>query len=242
MTTFGKEMYHLNCVDSTNNFAANLISDQICQSGAVILADVQTAGKGQMGNTWESAESKNLLCSLVWKPDNLSVDDQFKLSWMISLALHKLLLRFGIDAQVKWPNDIYVGSQKIAGMLIENQLEGSRISWVIAGIGLNVNQQQFDSATAVSMHHFLGIDVQVKTVLSELLDLMNGYVNNWESLNTQFKAEVEEILFQKGMEANYRDEHGEFVGVIQGITNEGKLAVKVMDELRTYNLKEIQFC
>jgi BirA family biotin operon repressor/biotin-[acetyl-CoA-carboxylase] ligase len=135
-----------------------------------------------------------------------------------------------------------VGSQKIAGMLIENQLEGSRISWVIAGIGLNVNQQLFESATAVSMQHFLGIDVQVKTVLSELLDLMNGYVNNWESLHTLFKAEVEEILFQKGMEANYRDENGEFVGVIQGITNEGKLAVKVMDELRTYNLKEIQFC
>lgn len=242
MTTFGKEMYHLNCVDSTNNFAANLISDHICQSGAVIMADVQTAGKGQMGNTWESAASSNLLCSFVWKPDNLSVEDQFKLSWMTSLAIHKLLMRFGINAQIKWPNDIYVGKQKIAGMLIENQLEGSRISWVIAGIGLNVNQQEFASTNAVSMYHFLGVNIQLKTVLSELLDLMNGFVQNWENLHENWKNEVEENLYLKGIPANYKDKNGMFVGTIHGITNDGKLELLVEDDIRTYSLKEIEFC
>lgn len=242
MTTFGKEMYHLNCVDSTNNFAANLISDHICQSGAVIMADVQTSGKGQMGNTWESAASKNLLCSLVWKPDNLSVEEQFKLSWMTSLAVHKLLMRFGINAQIKWPNDIFVENHKIAGILIENQLEGNRISWVIAGIGLNVNQEEFASKNAVSMKHLLGMDLQLKTVLSELMDLMNGYIQNWGSFHEKWKNEVEDNLYQKDIPANYKDKNGMFVGTIRGITNDGKLALEVEDEMRNYRLKEIEFC
>lgn len=242
MTTFGKEIYHLNCVDSTNNFAANLISDHICQSGAVIMADVQTAGKGQMGNTWESAEACNLLCSLVWKPDNLSVDDQFKLSWMTSLVLCKLLMRFGINAKIKWPNDIYVGKQKIAGMLIENQIEGNRISWVIAGIGLNVNQQAFESKSAVSMLHFLGVNIQLKTVLSELMDLMNGFLQNWENLHENWKKEVEDNLYQLGISAHYKDKNGMFVGTIRGITKDGKLELHVENEIRTYSLKEIEFC
>ena len=138
MTPIGKQIYHLDSVDSTNNFAAKLINDQICQNGAVILADEQTAGKGQMGNTWESERGSNLLCSIAWKPDNLSVNEQSKISWMVCLVLHKLLLRFGIEAEIKWPNDIYVGNQKIAGLLIENSIQQHVIKNSIIGIGIRV--------------------------------------------------------------------------------------------------------
>ena len=242
MTTIGKQMYHLDCVDSTNNFTAKLINDQICQNGAVILADEQTAGKGQMGNTWESERGSNLLCSIAWQPDNLSVNEQSKISWMVCLVLHKLLLRFGIEAEIKWPNDIYVQNQKMAGILIENQLEGKRISWVIAGIGLNVNQQSFHQANATSMKNVLDVNLQVKTVLKELMDLFNGYIHQWDVVQPTLKSELESILFQKNIRSFYRDKEGKFEGEILGVQDDGRLIIQVGKEQRVYAMKEVQFC
>jgi BirA family biotin operon repressor/biotin-[acetyl-CoA-carboxylase] ligase len=242
MTPIGKQIYHLDSVDSTNNFAAKLINDQICQNGSVILADKQTAGKGQMGNVWESESSSNLLCSFVWKPDNLSVLHQSKMNWMISLAIHKLLLRFGIDASIKWPNDVYVGSRKIAGVLIENQIEGNRISWVIAGIGLNVNQCQFETPNATSMKLQIDVEIRIKTILNELTDILNGYLLNWNTVESTLKSAYEMLLYQRGEVANYIDANGEFEGEITGIQDDGRLLVKVQNDLRCYSLKELQFC
>ncbi len=241
MTPIGKEIYHLDSVDSTNNFAAKLINDQICQNGAVIMADIQTAGKGQMGNTWESAPAANLLCSFAWKPDNLSVTDQSKISWMLCLVIHKLLLRFGIDSSVKWPNDVYVGSQKIAGILIENQIEGNRISWVIAGIGLNVNQSQFETPNATSVKLQINTEIRIKTVLSELTDILNGYLLHWNSVETTLKSDYESLMYQKDVNASYTDVNGEFEGEIVGVLDDGRLLIQVQNELRSYSIKEIQF-
>lgn len=242
MTTIGKELYHLDSVDSTNNFAAKLINDQICQNGAVIMADVQTTGKGQMGNTWESAHAANLLCSFVWKPDNLSVTDQSKISWMICLTIHKLLLRLGIDASIKWPNDIYVGSQKIAGILLENQLEGNHISWVIAGIGINVNQCQFETLNATSVQLVTGKTFRIKTILNELTDILNGYLRHWNSMELSLKSDYESLLYQKGETALYTDVNGQFEGEVIGVQDDGRLQILVINEMRFYSLKEIQFC
>ena len=241
MTTIGNQLYHLDSVDSTNNFTAKLINDQICQNGAVILADEQTAGKGQMGNTWESERGSNLLCSIAWRPDNLSVNDQSKLSWLVALILHKLLLRFGINAEIKWPNDIYVQNQKIAGILIENQIEGKNISWVIVGIGLNVNQQVFENVHATSMKNILGPTFTIKTVLSELTDLFNGYLNQWDVLQDTFKSEFEANLYQKNIKAIYSDKSGKFEGELMGVQDDGRIVIRVGEENRIYDLKEVQF-
>ena len=242
MTPIGKQIYHLDSVDSTNNFSAKLINDQICQNGSVILADKQTAGKGQMGSVWESDASMNLLCSYVWKPDNLSVLDQSKMNWMICLAIHKLLLRFGIDAAIKWPNDVFVGSRKIAGVLIENQIEGNRISWVIAGIGLNVNQCQFETPNATSIKLQIDAEIRIKTILNELTDILNGYLLHWDTMESTLKSSYEMLLYQKGEMALYADANGEFEGEIIGVEDDGRILFKVSNEIRRYSLKELQFC
>ena len=241
MTPIGKQIYHLDSVDSTNNFAAKLINDHICQNGSVILADKQTAGKGQMGNVWESVSSENLLCSFVWKPDNLSVQDQSKINWMICLSLHKVLLRFGIDSSVKWPNDVFVGSKKIAGVLIENQIEGNRISWVIAGIGLNVNQCIFETLNATSIKLEIDTDFRIKTILNELTDILNGYLLHWNSIESLLKSDYESLLYQKGKLALYSDINGNFEGEILGVQDDGRILLKVLEEIRCYSLKELQF-
>ena len=112
--------------------------------GDAICAERQTAGRGQRGHTWSSEEGRNLMFSLVWEPRFLPVSEQFLLSEAVALALTDLFGGYGIDARIKWTNDIYAGDRKLVGILIEHNLTGDRLSRTIVGIGVNVNQTRFD--------------------------------------------------------------------------------------------------
>ena len=239
---FGKEIIHLSNIDSTNNFAAKLLSENLCQNGAVIMADVQTEGKGQRGNIWLSESGKNLLSSFVFKPDNLSVENQIALTWATSLSLLKTLRKFNIEALIKWPNDILVGGKKIAGILIENQLQGTRISCSIIGIGLNLNQTFFDDLNATSVLLETKQIVEPRTFLNILAHEMNEqfqliYSSNFKIL----KVEYENNLFQMNELKSYEDEFGVFVGKIIGTTEEGKILIEKSNAIQSYGLKEVTF-
>ena len=239
---FGKEIIHLSNIDSTNNFAAKLLSENLCQNGAVIMADVQTQGKGQRGNIWLSESGKNLLSSFVFKPDNLSVENQIALTWATSLSLLKTLRKFNIEALIKWPNDILVGGKKIAGILIENQLQGSRISCSIIGIGLNINQTFFENLNATSLLLETNQIVEPRTFLNLLSHEMNKQFELIYSSNFEFlKSEYEANLFQMNELRSYEDEFGEFVGKIIGTTNEGKILIEKSNAIQSYGLKEVTF-
>ena len=132
----------LESVDSTNEEAKRHISD--IDNLSVLSALEQTAGRGQRGNKWTSNTGENLMFSIVLKDPKISARDQFVLNEIASLAVVDFLSMHGISARIKWPNDIYVGSKKICGILIENSLHGSAISSSIIGIGLNINQRNFN--------------------------------------------------------------------------------------------------
>lgn len=239
---FGKKIIHLSDVDSTNNFAAKLLSENLCQNGAVIMADVQTQGKGQRGNVWLSESGKNLLSSFVFKPDNLSVENQIALTWATSLSLLETLRKFNIEALIKWPNDVFVGGKKIAGILIENQLQGTRISCSIIGIGLNLNQTFFDDLNATSVLLETKQIVEPRKFLNLLAHEMNEqfqliYSSHFEIL----KVEYENNLFQMNELKSYEDEFGVFVGKIIGTTEEGKILIEKSNAIQSYGLKEVTF-
>jgi len=239
---FGKEIIHLSDIDSTNNFAAKLLSENLCQNGAVIMADVQTQGKGQRGNIWLSESGKNLLSSFVFKPDNLSVENQIALTWATSLSLLQTLRNFNIEALIKWPNDIFVGRKKIAGILIENQLQGTRISCSIIGIGLNINQTFFEDLKATSLLLETNQIVEPRTFLNLLAHEMNEQFDLINTSNFEFlKSEYESNLFQMNELRSYEDEFGEFVGKIIGTTNEGKILIEKSNAIQSYGLKEVVF-
>ncbi len=239
---FGKEIIHLSDIDSTNNFAAKLLSQNLCQNGAVIMADVQTQGKGQRGNVWLSESGKNLLSSFVFKPDNLSVENQIALTWATSLSLLETLRKFNIEALIKWPNDIFVGGKKIAGILIENQLQGSKISCSIIGVGLNINQTFFEDLNATSLFLETNQQVEPRTFLNLLAHEMNEQFELIYSSNFEFlKSEYEANLFQMNELRSYEDEFGEFVGKIIGTTNEGKILIEKSNAIQSYGLKEVAF-
>jgi len=150
---FGSQKIYLGEVDSTNNFAAQLVSDGLCQNGAIVLADYQTQGKGQRGNEWVSNKGENILMSIVYQPEQLKVSEQIKLNWGTSLAIISFLDDYGINAKVKWPNDILVENQKIGGILLENHLLNSIVNTSIIGIGVNVNQIDFYLPYVTSMRN-----------------------------------------------------------------------------------------
>jgi BirA family biotin operon repressor/biotin-[acetyl-CoA-carboxylase] ligase len=132
----------LESVDSTNEEAKRHISD--IDNLSVLSALEQTAGRGQRGNKWTSNTGENLMFSIVLKDPKICARDQFVLNEIASLSVVDFLSMHGISARIKWPNDIYVGSKKICGILIENSLHGSAISSSIIGIGLNINQRNFN--------------------------------------------------------------------------------------------------
>ena len=131
------------CIDSTNTQAAREL--ETAAEGTVWTADFQTAGRGQRGNKWESKEAENLTFTILFRPVFLHPAQQFCISQICSLGVCRYLRSKGLPAQIKWPNDIYVGNKKICGMLIENSIMGDKLSGSISGIGLNLNQTVFSS-------------------------------------------------------------------------------------------------
>ncbi len=126
--------------ESTNKLARE--SDT--RSETLWIADYQTNGRGQRGNHWHSAEGENLMFSLSLFPSSVQAENQFQISEITAMAVCDALASVGIRAQIKWPNDIYVGDKKICGILIEHDLSGRYLSRSIIGVGINVNQSEFD--------------------------------------------------------------------------------------------------
>ena len=131
----------LKVTDSTNNRALEGIHAE--NDRTTWAAEFQTAGRGQRGNTWKSAEAQNLMFSILLKPDFILAKDQFIISVIVTLGLEKYLKGKGITAKIKWPNDIYVCDRKICGILIEHGISGEKLSSSVCGIGLNINQREF---------------------------------------------------------------------------------------------------
>lgn len=141
---------------STNSWCAAHIDE--LPHMTLVRAQSQTAGRGQRGNSWEAEPGKNLTMSVVLRPGWLRPAEQFVLSEAVALAVADTLIHYGIPARVKWPNDIYVGDQKICGILIEHAIGGTAILHSVCGVGINVNQTDFrsDAPNPVSMVQIAG--------------------------------------------------------------------------------------
>jgi BirA family biotin operon repressor/biotin-[acetyl-CoA-carboxylase] ligase len=233
---------HLESVDSTSNYVATAFAQGKIGHGSVILADNQTSGRGQRDATWQSEGSLNLLFSFLVIPDNMSASEGQSLMHCTTLALVELLQSFDVKAQVKWPNDIYVGMKKIAGILIENQLAGSRISRSIIGVGLNINQADFGELNATSLYLETGKYVDLKEVLLRFLYQFNEH---WMLLcanhASQLKSKYCSMLLGLNETRTFEDASGEFSGVISGVDDLGRLQVETEQGPNVYDLKEIRF-
>lgn len=239
---------HLERVDSTNKHALDLINNLKAEEGLVIWADEQTHGKGHGGNYWESEAGKNLTFSLVLKPETIDPGEQFILTQMVSVAIRNMVARFVADeaVKIKWPNDIYIAHDKVAGILIQNTLSGNKIDFSLVGIGLNVNQEIFssDAPNPVSLIHYSGITFTVENILSLLLIEINtcysklGSRGQIEKLNEDYLKN----LYRYRQLGRYHDGKTEFTAWLEGIGEYGRLKLKKEDgKICLFDFKEVEF-
>lgn len=239
----GRKIIKIECTDSTNNYAANLLIGGKIENGTVILADEQINGRGQRGAQWLSKPAENMIFSIYLTPANLSVKQQFVLTQFVSLSVVNTLKKMGLEAVIKWPNDVLINHKKIAGILIENQLMGSIISGSIIGIGLNVNQIDFGTLNATSLKLETDQHFSIQEFVFSLLNEMNFF---WKFIENQDFQSLKNLylkdLWLLDQLAKFQDANGEFEGIIRGVEENGLLQLERNGEIMNYDLKEIQFC
>lgn len=240
----GFNCIQLHSVDSTNNYAARDEMQPKLPHKSVIMADVQTHGKGQFQNHWESESGKNLLCSIVLRPEAFSVDHQSSLNHISALALFDTILHF-VKARlhIKWPNDIWLKKQKIAGLLVENNVIGKRISRSIIGIGLNINQLHFETGDFQSIKKYTGNSVLPLTALEYLLYRFNCYYDGLGTHRESYHRLFDQNLWGYGQINPMIDAKGNSIHVkILGTTTDGSLKTMLPEKVvKTYRHKEIRF-
>ena len=233
---------------STNDYLARLCKGNKAKEFYTVMAESQTNGKGQRGNTWESESGKNLTFSIVLYPTALEAKKQFCLSMLAALACHEALGNYTDGFSIKWPNDIYWKDKKIGGILIENELEGKYITQSIIGIGLNVNQEAFhsDAPNPVSLKQIIGAEIDLRELM---MKVVHGIIGGYRQLEANFDFTQQAIgtLYRKHLYRHagwfpYRDAQGEFLAEYQQVEPDGHLILK--DEqgaLRRYAFKEVSF-
>ncbi|MTH14465.1 biotin--[acetyl-CoA-carboxylase] ligase [Flavobacterium sp. LC2016-01] len=242
------KLIKLDAIDSTNDFLKALSSQDELDNFTVVTAENQTKGKGQMGSKWQSESGKNLIMSALVKDFIYSNEEVFNLSLIVSLSVIEVLKSLNIpDLSIKWPNDIMSYNKKIGGILIENTIKSDGRIVSVVGLGLNVNQTNFDELpNASSLAVILGSSLD-KNLLPELIiEKIQQKIESWESNSSFFWEEYFNTLFRKGVPMPFKNldpnSSGQnFMGIIQGVSSIGKLQVLLEDDsVSEFDIKEVQ--
>lgn len=237
-------MVYLDSTPSTNGAARQLLAEQHVAHGTVVYTHCQTAGRGQRGNTWEAEPGANVTMSMILRPDGVAAAEQFFISECVALAVADVVAQtLGDDCEevcVKWPNDIYVGNRKIAGILIENSLQGSAIESSIAGIGVNVNQRTFrsDAPNPVSLFQLTGSKHNVEELIRCIAD---NILSNLRRSPLEVHAEYKERLWRRDGYHGYLTPQGvRFDARIVDVASSGLLLLRPVDgEPKWFAFKEV---
>lgn len=248
----GKNLLFLTEVESTNTYAMGLLRNVNTVEGTVVYTDNQSRGKGQRGAVWNSAVASNITASIILKPRFLGDDESFFLSKISALAIYDVLTDVlnssHYDIKIKWPNDILVNSGKIAGILIENNYHQQMLQHSVIGIGLNVNQADFQelAGTATSLKLLTGQQHDRAEVLEKLCRQLEKWYLLLKSGNrgriretylARLKGMNQTLTFSIPGEANMP-----FRAKIVDVDRGGKLCLEMEDaQLRRFDVKELRF-
>lgn len=241
--TVGTQLFEFDELPSTNDKIRELHDSKMAGHGAVLKTLFQTKGRGQSGNLWESEKGKNLLISVLLEPATCSADEQVYINLVVGLALYDFVNRyFPARTKIKWPNDIYVDDSKIAGILIENSLQGSVIKQSIIGIGLNINQKNFSVPKAISMSILSAKDFNINDCYAELISCINKrYDELCLHLKYKLMNDYNSVLYRKDSKAFFKVNDRVIEGEISGIDPSGKLIVMSNGIKQVFANKEIEY-
>lgn len=247
------DLFNITSVDTTDSTSDSL--HRLCNDKGddvseftTLMANYQTKGKGQKGNSWESEKGKNLLFSYVFYPSFITPHRQFVVSQLAALAIKEELDNFAEGFVIKWPNDIYWHDKKICGMLFEVFLQGNGLGRCINGIGLNVNQNVFvsDAPNPVSLKQITGQETDRLTLLTNIMkrtvDYYERLKEDTEKTISIISSKYHDSLYRRTGMHSYRDKNGEFMAHILRVEEDGVFVLE--DEngyKRRYLFKEVQF-
>lgn len=239
----GKTAVFLPNCESTNTFAAQFATENSVENGTVFYTFCQTKGRGQRGNSWESADNENITVSVLVQPIFLKPSQQWFLSMAVAVASANVLEHFlQQQIHVKWPNDLYVGNQKIGGILIENVMSSAQISQSIIGIGINVNQLKFVTPNAVSMAQLSYKKFDLKQILEAIFEnLENEYLKLKQGEYQSLKANYHSRLFLHETWAKFRADGVVFDGKITAVTDQGQLQMETETGVKHFDFKQVEF-
>lgn len=240
---------YLNEVNSTNTFLIDtLAKGNQLEEGSVVYTLRQTAGRGQIGNSWESEPEKNITFSILLRPKFLPIREQFYISEITCLAITDALSTCGImNLSIKWPNDIYCNDDKICGILIENSLMGSIFDQCIIGIGINVNQTKWigNAPNPTSIKLITGKDFNPEEILDKVHDnIMRYYFMLQSGMKEEIHKKYLNKIYRKEGFYPYKDaETGkEFSAQIKTIEPSGYLLLEdSKGSMYRYMFKEVKF-
>ena len=224
----GRPYYFMDRTDSTNRVARDLAREG-APEGTLVVAESQTRGKGRQGRTWFSPGGENIYLSLILRP-SLSLLEVSHVTFLVSVALTQVIRdRLGLEALIKWPNDIYINGKKVAGILVEMESRGSAPSFLVVGVGLNVNTPRGGfppeiSTRATSLMIEKGEGLLRARILAWFMEVLEAWYH-------ALKREEREPLLKYWREHNYtlgRRVHLEDgrEGWAVGITPQGSLLVR----------------
>lgn len=246
----GKNLLFLYEVESTNTYAMNLLRNVNTIEGTVVYTDNQTKGKGQRGALWSSKIAQNITASVILKPQFLSIGNTFYLSKISALAVYDVLADIlpnsQYDIKIKWPNDILVNQHKISGILIENNFTSTNIQHSVIGIGLNVNQDDFNEFERVATSlKLLSNSVHSR---DEILEKLCMNLEKWYLKLKEGKLELIDTCYHDHLyEINkitvFVDAYQhKFNGRVKSVTKAGKLLLELEDDiLKEFDIKEVKF-
>ena len=234
----------LNAIDSTNDYLKNLLVKKTLDDYTIVTAEFQYKGKGQVGGVWESQASKNLMCSIYLSNPTIKLNNQFDINMIVCLAIKRSLNKFNIpQISVKWPNDIMSGSFKLCGILIENIVKNNSIQDIIIGVGMNVNQTEFNNLpNATSIKKITGKYYVTDEILSQIVIDIKFYFSFLQQAGrTELQKIYEANLYRINKVSMFRLADANLVsGYIMGVNEYGRLKVIMENDLEeTYGIKEI---
>jgi BirA family biotin operon repressor/biotin-[acetyl-CoA-carboxylase] ligase len=243
----GTNVIFLSETESTNSYAIELLKNVKVINGTVVHTYNQTKGRGQRGNTWMSENARNLTFSVILTNDILGSFNQFYLSKIAALACYDLMAHYlnssQFDIKIKWPNDILVNAQKIGGILIENVFNGQKLQYSVIGIGLNINQLNFDGIANATSIAKLSSEINI----DEALKVFYRYLEKYALFLKQQKLDVINELYFASLYGYksilpFKLNQQVINFFLDGVNTDGKL--KLLDEKKQiclFDNKEIEF-
>ena len=228
--SFGSKIHFFDTIESTNTYAKQIALDG-CEEGTLVLTDEQTMGRGRLGRTWISKPKTAVLMSMVLRP-SVHPTEASKITQIAAAAIANALDKLiDMDVKIKWPNDVIINKRKISGILTEMSSELDNINYVIVGIGINVNDEEFSEEIkdiASSIKKETGEEISrsnlIINIVKEFEELYNDFVDTGSLQKTINTCRQKSITLNKRVKLVNRKETYEAQAI--DLNEDGELIIK----------------